>query len=137
MKIYFAGSIRGGRQDIELYQEIIGLLGKYGKVMTEHVGDSELNITESGWSQKRIYDYDMNMLSGSEVMVAEVSTPSLGVGYEIARFEGKPILGLVKKSIGGHLSSMIAGNPNVTVFEYSDIEDIQKIIEEYFKNLSK
>ncbi|MEK7625840.1 MAG: nucleoside 2-deoxyribosyltransferase [Patescibacteria group bacterium] len=135
MNIYFAGSIRGGRQDIELYQEIIDLLVKHGKVLTEHVGDSDLNITESGWSQEKIYNYDMDMLRRSEVMVAEVSTPSLGVGYEIARFEGKPILCLVKESVGNNLSSMIAGNPNLTIFKYKNIEDIQKIIEDYFTNL--
>ena len=43
MKIYFAGSIRGGRDDKELYLEIINLLGKYGKVLTEHIGDKTLS----------------------------------------------------------------------------------------------
>ena len=43
MKIYFAGSIRGGRDDKELYLEIINLLGKYGKVLTEHIGDKNLS----------------------------------------------------------------------------------------------
>ena len=33
MKIHFAGSIRGGRDDKELYLEIINLLRKYGKVL--------------------------------------------------------------------------------------------------------
>lgn len=45
-KIYFAGSIRAGRDDAELYARIVGLLQKYGRVLTEHVGDP--NLKESG-----------------------------------------------------------------------------------------
>lgn len=45
-KIYFAGSIRAGRDDVELYARIVGLLQKYGRVLTEHVGDP--NLKESG-----------------------------------------------------------------------------------------
>ncbi|MEM7514802.1 MAG: nucleoside 2-deoxyribosyltransferase, partial [Bacteroidota bacterium] len=42
MNIYFAGSIRGGRDDKELYLEIIQLLTEYGTVLTEHVADPSL-----------------------------------------------------------------------------------------------
>ena len=45
-KIYFAGSIRAGRNDADLYARIVEVLRKYGKVLTEHVGDP--NLTEKG-----------------------------------------------------------------------------------------
>ena len=45
-RIYFAGSIRAGRNDAELYAKIVTTLQNYGKVLTEHVGDP--NLTESG-----------------------------------------------------------------------------------------
>ena len=40
--IYFAGSIRGGRGDQAIYEEIIDRLRRYGTVLTEHVGDVNL-----------------------------------------------------------------------------------------------
>ena len=43
MKIYFSGSIRGGRQDAELYNQLIEEIKKYGDVLTEHVGSSEIS----------------------------------------------------------------------------------------------
>ena len=43
MKIYFAGAIRGGRDDKELYLEIINYLKEYGEVLTEHIGDQSIN----------------------------------------------------------------------------------------------
>ncbi len=45
MKIYFAGSIRAGRADSQLYHRIVQLLQKYGKVLTEHVGDPNMDET--------------------------------------------------------------------------------------------
>lgn len=50
LKIYFAGSIRGGRQDVQLYARIIRVLQQYGTVLTEHVADPSLE--KSGWAAR-------------------------------------------------------------------------------------
>ena len=42
MKIYFCGSIRGGRENAALYHRMIEFLKGYGPVLTEHVGDPNL-----------------------------------------------------------------------------------------------
>ena len=42
LRIYFAGSIRGGRDDVQLYLKIIRLLQEHGTVLTEHVADPKL-----------------------------------------------------------------------------------------------
>lgn len=47
MKIYFAGSIRAGREDAHLYARIVAILKKYGTVLTEHVGNPNLSISGS------------------------------------------------------------------------------------------
>ncbi len=46
MNIYFCGSIRGGRQDVAIYQQIVTCLKTYGQVLTEHVAFPELEICE-------------------------------------------------------------------------------------------
>lgn len=134
MKIYFAGSIRGGRDDKELYLEIINLLGKYGKVLTEHIGDKTLSaMGEDGPTDKYIYDRDMAWLNEADVVVAEVTTPSLGVGYEIGKMEGKkPILCLFREQDGKRISAMIAGNGNLQIKKYKNLKDVQKILSEFF-----
>lgn len=40
--LYFCGSIRGGREDRELYQRIVSRLRRFGAVLTEHVAAAEL-----------------------------------------------------------------------------------------------
>ena len=104
MKIYFAGSIRAGRGDKNTYFKIIEYLKKYGQVLTEHVGDGNLtNSGEKNISGEEIYKRDMSWLKEADVFVAEISTPSLGVGYEIAKAEewGKRILCLCRKPEDG------------------------------------
>src|SRR3989344_9056031 len=93
--IYFAGSIRGGRDDAALYGELITHLRKYGEVLTEHVGAKTLSLLgEDGVTDKYIHDRDLEWLLKSDVLVAEVTIASLGVGYEIGRAidHGKKIL---------------------------------------------
>jgi nucleoside 2-deoxyribosyltransferase len=123
LKIYFAGSIRGGRDDAALYRQIIVLLAEYGEVLTEHVGDADLASTgEEGLSDEAIYARDMAWLAEADTVVAEVTVASHGVGYEIARAEvlGKPVLCLYRPSAGRWLSAMLAGNPALRCEMYNN-----------------
>lgn len=137
MKIYFAGSIRGGRDDKELYLEIMNLLGKYGKVLTEHIGDKTLSaMGEDGPTDKYIYDRDMAWLNEADVVVAEVTTPSLGVGYEIGKMENKKsILCLYREQDGKRISAMIGGNKNVRIEKYQTREDLEPILKRFFEQI--
>ena len=84
MKIYFAGSIRGGRKDAQLYNNIIAYLREKGQVLTEHVGSTKTSWTgETSRKDEEIYNRDMEWLQSANVVVAEVTIPSLGVGYEL------------------------------------------------------
>ena len=47
-RIYFAGSIRGGRVDANLYQRIIAYINKTDVVLTEHIGMSDINLKAQG-----------------------------------------------------------------------------------------
>lgn len=133
MKIYFCGSIRAGRQDAELYARLINQLGAYGTVLTEHVGSKELEESEKTRTDKYIHDRDVDWLVESDAVVAEVTQPSLGVGYEIGRAVAmnKKILCLFRPSPDKRLSAMIAGADNGSTFivknyQETDASDIFK-----------
>ena len=134
MKIYFAGSIRGGRDDAELYEQVISQLQQYGQVLTEHIGDMQLSIAGEAKDAEYIFTRDVAWVKEADVIVAEVSTPSLGVGYEIGLAEsvGKKILCLYRPQEGKKLSAMVAGNTAVSVSEYSTIEDVRAHLEAFF-----
>jgi len=137
-KVYFAGSIRGGRNDSVLYAEIIAILQDLGcEVLTEHLGDKMLSVSGETGLSKNIYDRDLNWLKQADVLVAEVTTPSLGVGYEIAKAEkmGKPILCLFRPEGEKKLSAMIQGNPSATVVEYRKLQTAEHAIATFIDNL--
>jgi len=134
MKIYFAGSIRGGRDDAALYQRIIALLAEYGEVLTEHVGDTGLTSAgEDGPSDGAIYERDMAWLAEADFVVAEVTVPSHGVGYEIGQAEsmGKPVLCFHRRSAGRRLSAMLAGNPALRCETYEGVEEIRSVLDQF------
>ena len=137
MKIYFAGSIRGGRHDIEIYKQIIEHLKGYGKVLTEHVGED--NISKNGeinLTDKYIHDRDVDWINECDVFIAEVTTASLGVGYEIrtAIEMNKRILCIYRPEQTKRVSAMITGAPEVKTEPYSTIDEAKDIIDNFIKN---
>ena len=133
MKIYFAGSIRGGRGDAALYHEIVRELQQYGEVLTEHVADTELGVLGQDIGDHKIHDRDLAWLKAADYLVAEVTTPSLGVGYEIGKATewGTPVLCLYRPANGGaarSLSAMIAGSNALTVREYQSPADLKETL---------
>jgi 2'-deoxynucleoside 5'-phosphate N-hydrolase len=135
MKIYFAGSITGGRDDSQLYAEIIKLLQIYGEVLTEHIGDGALTRNgEEDISDKEIHNRDLAWLKEADLLVAEVTTPSLGVGYEIGRaIEWKTnVVCLYRSSAGRRLSRMITGNFEIVIIEYESLAELPAALKNYF-----
>lgn len=132
--IYFAGSIRGGRDDAKLYKQLIDELKAYGAVLTEHIGSEEISFD---LSDRHIHDRDMEWLTSSDILIAEVTTPSLGVGYEIGRAVAmeKPVVCLYRKRGEALLSAMIGGSPAVNVYNYSDLEEAKEILKSVFHDL--
>ncbi len=134
-QIYFAGAIRGGREDVRIYGELVGHLAGLGRVLTCHVADPGLDAAgDEGISEAAIFSRDMAWLDGADLVIAEVSIPSLGVGYEIAAAQarGKRILCLFRNDAAHSLSAMIAGNPALRVGRYSTLAEAKDHIAGFF-----
>lgn len=136
MKIYFAGAIRGGREDAELYAKVIEILKKYGTVLTEHLGDTSITSAgqmAQGKSAEDIFGDDTGWLDESDIVIAEVTTPSLGVGYELGRAEakGKRVICLFREGGDKKLSAMILGNKKFITIQYSDMTELPDIFNLY------
>lgn len=134
MKIYFAASIRGGRDYVRDYKIIISQLSTYGKVLNEHIADDKLDDQGENISETAIFERDTGWLRESDIIVAEVTQPSLGVGYEIALGEslGKRIICLFKQQ-SGNLSAMIKGNRKLEVLEYKSVDELPAILKQVFQ----
>lgn len=133
MIIYCAGPMRGNTTFHENYSEIVRIVESLG-----HTALSEKSSKFSSTvllSDKQIYTRDVKWIDGSKIMIAEVSGPSLGVGFEIsyALFVKKiPVLA-VYHSNAGQISSMISGCPNplLQLKKFSDIDDLTNSIKKF------
>jgi nucleoside 2-deoxyribosyltransferase len=136
MNIYFAGSIRGGREFQKFYVEIISHLKNYGKVMTEHIGNLDLDASgETDLTDEEIYVRDKNWIMISDVIIAEVSSPSLGVGYELGLAESleKRVICLYYDGNQNTLSAMVAGNDSFRIERYSNSDDLKAILDNFLQ----
>jgi len=134
MKIYFAGAIRGGREDAQLYKNIILYLSEKGQVLTEHIGNMDLSWKgETSRNDENIFNRDIKWLKSSNIVVAEVTTPSLGVGYElgIAEKTDIPVLCLYRKIDGKSLSAMILGNKRFNCAHYTTLEEVKSHVDKF------
>lgn len=124
MNIYFACSITGGREFEVMYQQIVAALSADGhEIPTSHLAQSEVMENERALTPQHVYERDVRWIKDCDVLIAEVSVPSHGVGYEIgyALNIGKPVLCLYQKE--RKVSKMITGNtdPAMVIKEYSNI----------------
>ena len=139
MKIYFACSITGGRAFEPVYQALTKALLADGHVVpTAHLAEPGVVELEAQALPREIYTRDVAWISTSDALVAEVSVPSHGVGYEIgyALAAGKPVLCLAQQ--GCKLSKMITGNPdgNLQTRIYMDADEAVRMAREFVLWLS-
>lgn len=130
-KIYFAGSIRGGRVDAELYRRIIEYIQLTDVVLTEHIGKKNLNVKEKEIvDDVCIYQQDTAWLLQSDMVIAECTCPSLGVGYELAFAEQHDIAcHIFYDSDKAQLSAMLRGNSYFNIHPYSSESELMHLID--------
>lgn len=109
MDLYFSCSLTGGRQDQPVYAAMVAHLQALGhRVLTEHLA-SEAVASDGGLSPEAVFDRDTAWLRACGAVIAEVSTPSHGVGFEVAYAleRGKPVLCLARDGV--RVSKMLTG----------------------------
>lgn len=133
-KVYFAGSIRGGRIDAALYQRLIEYMKRTCAVLTEHIGNPDLNLMEQGMKDRDIYDQDTAWLRDCDVLIGECTCPSLGVGYELAYAEAHKVpCHIFYDRTKAQLSAMLTGNPYFNIHPFESEEEIYATLDTILK----
>ncbi len=136
MNIFFTGSIRGGRAHQPNFARIVEALKKYGTVYSPHVSDETISHHgETHLSAAEILERERAALEKSDIVVAEVTTPSLGVGYMIACASAadKKIIALYCGEDTLALSAILKGDPKVETRLYKTEEDIENVLRELLR----
>lgn len=136
MKIYFACSIRGGG-DTSNYETIVNAIKATGaEVISEIFVHDAINFGGSPLPVDQIYQRDIGMINECDAIIAEVTNPSLGVGYELAYAEklNKPTLCLFNTFSAKKLSAMVVGNEYFVVKNYSTELEIAEHITQFISS---
>ena len=110
MDLYFSCSLTGGRQDQPAYAAMVGHLQALGhRVLTAHLAFESVMAADGGLSPEAVFERDTTWLRDCDAVIAEVSTPSHGVGFEIAYAleRGRPVLCLAREDV--RVSKMLTG----------------------------
>ena len=139
MRVYFAGTIMGDRRHLPAFQRIVSHLQALGhSVPTAHVARSRVLKEEDGNTAQQVYDRDVAWLRAAHCLVAEVSSPSLGVGYEIcyALLSGVPCLCLYRAGV--RLSKMILGctETDMRVRPYQTEEEMLALVDRFLQEVA-
>lgn len=138
MNVYFACSITGGREFEGVYQQMVAALLAAGhEIPTSHLVESEVGERERLLTPQDVYERDTAWIRNCDALIAEVSVPSHGVGYEIgyALQMGKPVLCVYHRD--RKVSKMITGNlhPALKVASYGEVGEATAEMTEFLNAL--
>lgn len=134
MNIFYTASVRAGRAHQPDYLETVRLLKQYGTVSSEHVSDESLtDVGETDITGRDIFIREQAALESADVVVADVSQPSLGVGFLLGRATalGKRVIALYNGD-EHRLSAIIKGHPRIDIHYYTSMSDLADLIENIF-----
>ncbi len=140
MNIYFACSITGGREFEPVYQDLTAaMLADGHEVPTAHLASPTVLEVEAVVSPREVYERDVSWIRNADALIAEVSVPSHGVGYEIgfALSIDKRVLCLLQQ--GRKVSKMVSGNPdpNLLVCTYRDSQEAVALVRSFIASLKQ
>ena len=138
MTIYLACTVRGDRSGVQAGRAICARLQHHGhEVLTTHLLADDVETAESRLTAADVYRRDLAWLTSCDVLVAEASGSSYGVGFEVgyvlgrARASGQRVILLYDAARRDKVSRLISGNCDAacTTFEYRSIEELTAFID--------
>ena len=138
MQIYLACTVRGDRSAVAITHLLADLLEQLGHtVLTRHLLAEDPDADESRLTERAVYERDIQWLDSSDVLIAEASGSSYGVGFEVgyvagrAAQTGQRVLLLYAAARRPFVSRLIAGNthPACTTYPYGNAEDLLRFVQ--------
>jgi len=138
MKIYLACTVRGDRGGVIAGRAICARLQDLGhEVLTTHLLADDVETAESLLTERDVFRRDLEWLAACDLLVAEASGSSYGVGFEVgyvlgrAATSGQRVILLYDTARRDQVSRLITGNDAAacTTFGYGSIEELTAFID--------
>jgi nucleoside 2-deoxyribosyltransferase len=101
-------------------------------VLTRHLLDDGVEAAEGALSEREVFERDLRWLTAADVVIAEASGSSYGVGFEVGYVLGRSercstrVLVLYDAARRDGVSRLITGNshPDCVTYAYQDADDL-------------
>ncbi len=134
MKVYLSCPIVGGRR-LKIARLLHDVISETG----HDVISKWLVSDDPGFSlsPSEVYRRDTDGIRSADIVVADVSNPSHGVGMEmmLALMLGKTIISLAPKRT--RISRMLLGAPDIIWIRYSDLKSLKSVMKRMLKSFSR
>jgi 2'-deoxynucleoside 5'-phosphate N-hydrolase len=141
MTVYLACTVRGDRGGVLAGRAICERLQRHGhEVLTTHLLSDNVDAAEARITEHQVFRRDLEWLTLCDVLVAEASGSSYGVGFEVgyvlgrAETTGQRVILLYDTARRDKVSRLITGNDAAacTTFGYGSIDELTAFIDTTF-----
>ncbi len=138
MKIYLACTVRGDRGRTVVARALADALERIGHtVLTRHLLEEDVEGAESLLSERAVFERDLAWLEAADLLIAEASGSSYGVGFEVGYVLGRAdtreqrVLLVYDAARRDIVSRLISGNvhPRCTTYAYRDADDLLRFVD--------
>ena len=128
MQIYLACTVRGDRGAIAGLRSLVTALEAAGHtILTKHLLEDNVEGAESALTERAVYDRDIAWLEACDLLIADASGSSFGVGFEVGYVLGRSdradqrVVLLYRADSRDRISRLIVGNahPRCRVVPYA------------------
>jgi hypothetical protein len=142
MNVYLACTVRGDRGGLAVARAVADRLRHHGHtIVTTHLLDDNVDTAEAKLTERDVYERDIEWLDACELLVAEASGSSYGVGFEVGYVlgrsgeSGQRVLLLYEAARQAQVSRLIAGNAhaNCTLYAYRGIDDLTAFVDRFLE----
>ena len=147
LNIFIGGSFTGqGQETLDIYRHIKSKIKEIVSKVNV-INPDDIDIFRENFKKinpqstdleldKAMVDFDLQFVKSCDIVIFDVTNRSIGVGMELGMLykEEKPLL-LVAKS-GAVVSNMVLGAFNQGVKYYDNLEELDKILEDFFKGVN-
>jgi nucleoside 2-deoxyribosyltransferase len=137
LKIYLACTVRGDRGAVEGLRHLAAALEAAGHdLLTKHLLDDNVEGAESQLTERQVYDRDVAWLDACDLLIAEASGSSFGVGFEVGYVlgrsdqSGQHVVLLYRADRRPVISRLISGNshPRCRTIAYTDAVELAGLV---------
>jgi nucleoside 2-deoxyribosyltransferase len=137
MQIYLACTVRGDRGAVAGLRALVASLEHAGHtILTKHLLDDNVEGAESALTEHAVYERDITWLEACDVLIADGSGSSFGVGFEVGYVLGRSdrtdqrVVLLYRDDRRDRISRLIVGNAHArcTTLSYEGGSDLSRLV---------